>query len=109
MEQVITSNGYAMMNLNNKIKARGILYGHPWCVSLNGMSLMLEIAEDVHLLPEYLPLVGYGCGGWTYHQELQENAYSTKSILDFIEAGFSAFHDNHLPYLPAVTCSCSDL
>ena len=102
-------DGYAMIDLQNKIKGYGVLHGHAWCVSESKEIITLEISEDISLSPEHLPLVGYGCGGWLFKQEQTINIISIDSLLNFIVVGFSYFKKNQLTYLPSVTGSCSDL
>ncbi|WP_413698847.1 hypothetical protein ACLKMH_14780 [Psychromonas sp. KJ10-10] len=93
-------------------KARGKIDGYSWFLQANGQSLIIEIAEEQHIQPDELPLVGFGCSGWLY--ESDKTLFSENEDDFIIEIRqqlftvFTLFKQNKLNYLPAVSCPCSE-
>ena len=100
------------LSTSTKGKAKGRFNGHSWYFQSNANSWMLEIAEDQTIEPADLPLVGYGCGGWLYEEQLNSAIANEVELTDFIKQQlpfvFNLFTANKLTYLAAVSCPCSD-
>lgn len=96
--------------------ASGRVSGYSWYFQSTLHTWSIEIAEDPNIEENQLPLVGYGCGGWLY-ESAQDTQFNTllENEADFITLInkelpliFTLFSQNKLPYLPSVTCGCSD-
>jgi hypothetical protein len=94
------------INLGEKISGKGTINHYSWCLSCTSSKLILEIADDASITPDDLPLVGYGCAGWIFERNI---TFKESEVINMITEGFLLFNENKLKYLPAVTCSCSDL
>jgi len=90
-----------------KGQARGVVNGCSWLLTCTAKSWVFEIAEDLAIGADELPLVGFGCAGWLAEHELEAEV-SQANIAHFLEARFQEFTQNALQYHPTVNCTCSD-
>ena len=98
------------VNINEKVTGKGSVNFYSWCVTSTSSAIILEIADDPTITPDDLPLVGYGCAGWLFEKSISFNkADKNTDIQNAISEGFLLFSENKLKFMPAVTCSCSDL
>nr|CAA6830162.1 MAG: Unknown protein [uncultured Thiotrichaceae bacterium] len=88
-------------------KVIGRLDGYSWYFQSNANRWSLEIAEDQHIEPEDLPLVGYGCSGWLYESE-EAAQLDDKQVDAYIQKVFALLKQDKLSYIPTVNNSCSD-
>ena len=95
------------------IKACGQVSVYSWYLQLKSNILIVEIAEDLSLEPNDLPLVGFGCGGWLYECKASDLPVSEAEAICYVDEKvaltFALFRDKQLKYLPSVSCPCSDL
>ena len=94
------------INIAEKITGKGVINHYSWAISSNSSSIILEIADDPMIAPDDLPLVGFGCAGWLFESNIEFDKVAIRT--SFFE-GVNLFRENKLKYIPAVTCSCSDL
>ncbi|MEC6830471.1 hypothetical protein VXS06_01675 [Photobacterium toruni] len=106
MIKINNENYCGVIEIDSKVIGYGEVQGYVWCLSSTSTTIIIEIAEDQTIDRHSLPLVGYGCSGWVYEQPFTHNE---NQILAIINTAMLLFRENKLTYLPAVTCSCSDL
>ncbi|MGB1321526.1 MAG: hypothetical protein ACPG5L_11390 [Vibrio gallaecicus] len=119
------------ITITDKSIGHGTINSYSWLLKSTSKSLILEIAEDPNITAQDLPLVGFGCGGWIFEQELttplQDALNKTQTIhndkvhaqevhtesdlidevLNTLNTGISLFKTNKLEYIPAVNSACS--
>jgi hypothetical protein len=94
-------NGYIFGHC--PVQGCGLVDGYPWYFRARGESWEMEIADDITVNCECLPLVGMSCSGWIIEEDWgtwPEAGYMDEKIAwSFIENTISKFRANRLKYV----------
>ncbi|WP_119393948.1 hypothetical protein [Salinibius halmophilus] len=107
---IYSVSGECLVQGNSKAIAQGKVGVFSWRAVKAKDKLVLEIADDPAIEASDLPLVGFGCGGWLFESEqITTDGITDAWLTAFLSDGFKRFQAEQLPYMPAVSCPCSDL